>query len=97
MAETSTDRFRRDDAQERTRRDLVRLRQREPGGGFWRSVALIGSVGWPIVLLATGGALLGQYLDNRWGTGVHATLILLTVGTTLGSWVAFRTLRGRDS
>jgi predicted F0F1-ATPase subunit len=94
VADTPTDRFRRDDARERTRRDLVRLRRREPGGGFWRSLAIIGSVGWPIVLLATGGALLGRYLDGRWDTGVAVTLTLLTAGAGLGCWVAFRTLRG---
>lgn len=86
--------FRRADARDRTRRDLDRLRRREPGGGFWRSLALIGSVGWPIVLLATGGALLGRYLDTHWGTNIRFTLMLLTLGTALGTFIAFRTLRG---
>ena len=49
--------FRRPDLRERTRHDLERFRRREPGHRFWRSLALVGSVGWPIVLLATGGAL----------------------------------------
>jgi predicted F0F1-ATPase subunit len=77
----------------RTRRDVDRLERREPGDRFWRSLALIGSVGWPIVLLATGGALLGRYLDLRWGTGIRLTLMLLTVGTTIGTLIAFRTVR----
>lgn len=88
---------RRGDARERTRRDLDRFRQREPGGHFWRSLALIGSVGWPIVLLATGGALLGRSLDGRLGGGVRFTLILLTLGTVLGSSIAYRSLRGERS
>jgi len=88
------DSFRRGDARERTRRDLDRLRRRESGSRFWRSLALIGSVGWPIVLLATGGALLGRYIDGRFGTGVRCTLMLLTLGTVAGSLIAYRTLRG---
>jgi ATP synthase protein I len=86
--------FRRDDARERARQDVDRRRRREPGGRFWQAAALIGSVGWPIVLLATGGALLGRYIDGRWDTGVRFTLMLLSIGTTLGTWIAFRSVRG---
>jgi predicted F0F1-ATPase subunit len=85
--------FRRADPRDRTRRDVDRLRRREPGGRFWRSLALLGSVGWPIVLLATGGALLGRRLDVHFGTGVRLTLMLLTLGTVAGSLLAYRTLR----
>ena len=84
--------LRRSDARERTRRDIERLRRRDPSGGFWRSIALIGSVGWPIVLLSTGGALLGRYLDTRWGTNVRLTLMLLSLGTTAGCLIAYRSL-----
>ena len=92
MAEQPT--FRRPDPRERARRDIVRLRRREAGARFWRSLALIGSVGWPIVLLSTGGAILGRYLDERLGGGVRFTLMLLALGTTIGTWIAFRTVRG---
>lgn len=87
------DPYDRDDARDRTRRDLERHARRVPGGRFWHAVALIGSVGWPIVLLATGGAMLGRALDHHWATGIHFTLMLLTLGTALGTWIAFRTLR----
>ncbi len=84
----------RGDARERTERDLARLRRRDPSAGFLRHVALIGSVGWPIVALTTGGALLGHFLDQRYGTGVQATLALLFLGATLGSYAAWRSIRG---
>ncbi|MBZ4370267.1 AtpZ/AtpI family protein [Corallococcus sp. AS-1-6] len=84
---------RRGDARERTRKELLRFQRRQSGGWSWRALALIGSVGWPIVLLATGGALLGRYLDVRFGTGVHLTLLLLTLGTLAGSLMAYRTVR----
>jgi len=93
MSERIEEILRRDDARERARRDVERRRRREPGGRFWHAVALIGSVGWPIVLLATGGALLGRYADGRWDTGVRFTLMLLTAGTALGTWIAFRNVR----
>jgi len=81
------------ETRERTRRDLERLRRREPGGGFWRQLSLLGSVGWPLVLFPTGGALLGRYLDARWQSGTRLTLTLLVFGTLLGCLAAYRTLR----
>lgn len=84
---------RRGNARERTHKDLLRLQRRQSGGRPWRALSLIGSVGWPIVLLATGGALLGRYFDVRFGTGVHLTLLLLTLGTVAGSLMAYRTVR----
>jgi ATP synthase protein I len=83
--------------QDRTRRDVDRLRRRERNGRFWRSLGLIGSAGWPIVLLAVGGAVLGRYLDSLLGTGVRLSVGFLVLGTALGSFAAFRTLRGDAS
>lgn len=74
-------------------RDLARRARREPGAGtFWRSLRVIGVVGWSISLAAAGGALLGSRLDARLGTGVRTTLLLLVLGAGLGSWVAWKTL-----
>jgi hypothetical protein len=87
-------RFRRGDARSSTRRDVARFRRRESDDHFYRSLALIGAAGWPIVLLATGGALLGRYLDARAGTGIRLTLILLMLGTLMGSFAAYRSLKG---
>lgn len=88
---------RRPDPRDRTRRDVDRFERRTPGGRFWRSLALIGSVGWPIVLLATGAALFGRYLDQRFGTGVRFTLMLLGIGTTVGSFIAYRAVWGEGA
>lgn len=88
---------RRAEARDRTRRDVARLSRREPGDGFWRSLTLVGSVGWPIVLFATGGALLGRYLDKVWATDVLFTVVLLVLGTVVGTYVAYRSVRGGRS
>ncbi len=77
---------------ERTQRDIERFQRRSPPAQFWQRLSVIGSVGWPIVLLSTGGALLGRQLDLRWGSGIHATLALLTLGSVLGSLMAFRSV-----
>jgi ATP synthase protein I len=87
------DRFSRGDIEARSRRDLERRRARG-NDDFWRALAMIGSVGWPIVLLTLGGALLGRVCDTHWHTGVRFTLMLLALGASLGTWAAFRTVRG---
>jgi ATP synthase protein I len=83
-------------------RDVVRLARRATSGRvFWRSLSVLGTVGWAIALPAAGGAWLGHRLDHRLGSGVRFTLILLVLGVILGSAVAWRALaqdrRGRSS
>jgi ATP synthase protein I len=63
---------------------------------FWRSLAVIGSVGWPIVLAAAGGAIAGRWLDVRWNTGIRMTLVLLVAGVSLGAWIAWRAVRQQE-
>jgi ATP synthase protein I len=76
------------------KRDASRHARREIGHrSFWRSLGVLGMVGWPIALSSVGGALLGHYLDSRWKTGVQFTLLLLMIGTGIGSLVAWKTLR----
>ncbi len=60
---------------------------------FWKSLAILGSVGWPIVVLSTGGAWLGHWLDQRFHTAPRWALVLLTVGIVIGSWTAWRSVR----
>lgn len=79
-------------------RDARRHVRREPSAAtFWRSLSLLGAVGWSIALPAAGGALLGHYIDGRAGTGVRFTLMLLTGGVLLGGALAWHALgRGRE-
>jgi ATP synthase protein I len=80
------------------RKDMGRFRAREEGHRtFWRSLSVLGGVGWPIVLLTAGGAILGHYLDRQWHTGLHMTLILLFVGVILGSAAAWHLVQGTRS
>ena len=88
----------RPDVRDALQRDASRHARREVGhGSFWRSLGVLGMVGWPIALSSVGGALLGHYLDRRWHTGVQFTLLLLMIGTMIGSFVAWKTIKQQKS
>jgi predicted F0F1-ATPase subunit len=95
VTDPKPDLLRRRDALEQTRRDVGRLRRREPERRFWQYVSVLGSVGWPIALLAVAGGALGRSLDQHWGTGVRLTFSLLALGAFVGCWVAWHAVKGR--
>lgn len=77
-------------------RDARRLEKRDPSHrSFWRSLSLLGTVGWSIAGPAVLGAWFGHRLDLRWHTGVRFTLMLLFGGVMLGSAIAWGVLRDR--
>lgn len=53
---------------------------------------LIG-VGFSLAFWIAGGALLGNWLDGRFDTTPVLTLVLLTLGMTIGFYDAYRRLR----
>jgi len=84
----------RPDARRSLERDVGRLKRREPSAAsFWRSLSVLGTVGWSIALPAAAGAWLGHRLDLRFDGGVRFTLMLLVAGVTLGSVIAWRVVR----
>jgi hypothetical protein len=88
--------FRRADLRGATRRDVARYERRARGTPFWRSLALIGSVGWPIATLSVAGAFVGRWCDQRLlGGGVRCSLGFLLLGTALGTRLAYRAAAGR--
>jgi ATP synthase protein I len=88
----------RPDARRSLERDVGRFRRRESGSSsFWRSLSVLGTIGWSISLPSVGGAWLGHRLDVWLDAGVHFTLILLFVGVLFGSVVAARILREHRS
>lgn len=87
------DKTTRNDPRGAVRRDRSRLDRRETGHrSFWRSLNVLGMVGWPIVLGSVGGVWLGRYLDIRLDSGIRLTLTLMTAGVLLGSFVAWKTV-----
>ena len=79
------------------RKDSARRARREVGPRtFWRSLGIIGMVGWPIALASVAGALFGRSLDSRWQTAPQFTLLFLMVGVAVGCYVAWTTLSHKD-
>jgi ATP synthase protein I len=84
----------RPDARRSLERDVGRLGRREPSAeSFWRSLSVLGTVGWSIALPAAAGAWLGHRLDLHFESGVRFTLMLLVAGVMLGSVIAWRAVR----
>lgn len=80
------------------KKDLARHEQRQAEQrAFWQALSSFGVVGWSIAVSAVGGALAGRFLDERFGTGVRFTLMLITLGAAVGSYVAWQALQERGS
>ncbi len=88
----------RPDARRSLERDVGRLERREPSAeSFWRSLSVLGTVGWSIALPAVAGVWLGHRLDLKLDSGVRFTLMLLVAGVMLGSVIAWRVVREHRS
>ncbi len=83
---------RRQDPRAALDRDLERLERRSSEESFWHSLALLGTVGWSVAIPSALGAWSGHLLDQRWDTGIHFTLGLLSLGVALGTYTAWRAL-----
>jgi ATP synthase protein I len=93
--DSSTNGSRQSNMRRAVQRDMRRYDSREPTDrSFWRSLSVLGSIGWPIALTMVGGAWLGRWLDRQWDTGVRLTLILVFVGAVLGGSVAWSIIQG---
>ncbi|MFI5297657.1 MAG: AtpZ/AtpI family protein [Polyangiales bacterium] len=55
-----------------------------------QNLAMIGALGWLIVVPTLVGIFSGQWLDRREGTGLVFTGALMIVGLALGSWLAWQ-------
>jgi ATP synthase protein I len=54
------------------------------------NLAMIGVLGWLIVLPTLAGIFAGQWLDRREGTGLTFTAAFLVVGLALGAGLAWQ-------
>ena len=69
------------------------LRGRAQRHDLWASLAMIGLIGWSVVLPTLLGAALGAWLDRRWPERFSWTLALLILGLLLGctnAWLQIR-------
>ena len=73
----------------RTRRERRELWGRQGERSIGRNLAMIGSIGWTIIMPTLIGIFAGRWLDRDFATGIFWTLSLLVAGLALGCTFAW--------
>jgi len=78
--------------------EAVRVRQQRHTRGLrersiGENLALIGTLGWSIVVPTLLGTFAGRWLDRRFGMGIFWTLGLLVAGLAAGCSIAWKRIR----
>ncbi|MBS0579647.1 MAG: AtpZ/AtpI family protein [Proteobacteria bacterium] len=68
--------------------------QREGERSMGQNLAMIGALGWTIVLPTLIGMFMGRWLDRLLGMGIFWTLGLLAAGLTLGCVLGWKRMHG---
>jgi len=74
----------------KTRQERRERWQREGERSIGQNLAMIGVLGWTIVLPTLLGLFAGRWLDQQFHMGIFWTLGLLVVGLTAGCMLAWR-------
>ena len=74
----------------KTRQERRERWQREGERSIGQNLAMIGVLGWTIVLPTLLGLFAGRWLDRQFHMGIFWTLGLLVVGLTIGCMLAWR-------
>jgi ATP synthase protein I len=68
-------------------------RRRQGDRGYWRPMALIGVVGWTVVVPMLIGIAIGTWIDHRWPSRFSWTLMLLVAGLGIGCVMAWTRIK----
>ncbi len=74
----------------RTRQERRERWQREGERSLGQNLAMIGALGWTIVLPILIGIFAGRWLDRHFDTGIFWTLGLLVAGLAIGCAFAWQ-------
>jgi len=74
----------------KTRRERRAQGAREGERSIGQNLAMIGALGWTIVIPTLAGMFLGRWLDRLFGSGVFWTLGFLTLGLAGGCVLAWK-------
>jgi len=74
----------------RTRRERRERGTREGERSIGQNLAMIGALGWTVVIPTLGGLFLGRWLDREFASGLFWTLGLLTLGLAAGCALAWK-------
>ena len=77
----------------RTRRERRARGEREGRRSIGQDLAMIGVLGWTIVIPTLLGVFVGRWLDRTFHAGIFFTLGLLVVGVALGCLLAWQRLQ----
>ena len=80
------------DEEVRRHRERRASAQRESRRSIGQDLALVGVIGWTLVIPALLGVYAGRALDRRFASGVFWTLGLLVAGVVLGCALAWQRL-----
>lgn len=80
------------DEEVRRHRERRERAQRESRRSIGQDLALVGVIGWTLVIPALLGIYAGRVLDRRFHSGVFWTLGLLVAGLVLGCALAWQRL-----
>lgn len=64
--------------------------QREGERSIGQNLAMIGALGWTMMMPILLGIFAGRWLDRAFETGIFWTLGLLVAGVALGCWLAWK-------
>jgi ATP synthase protein I len=74
----------------RTRQERRARFEREGERSIGQNLAMIGALGWTIVLPTLIGIFAGRWLDRQFNMGIFWTLALLAAGLALGCTLAWK-------
>lgn len=77
----------------RKRRERRAMWEREGERSIGQNLALIGSLGWMIIVPLLGGIFIGRWLDRQLETGILWTAALLVIGLAAGCWLAWKRMQ----
>lgn len=66
------------------RENRMLRRKKEGQPNVWRSVSLVGLIGWSVVLPMLAGIALGHWIDRHWPSRFSWTMMLLVGGLAVG-------------
>jgi len=78
----------------RTRQSRRALWQREGERSIGQNLAMIGALGWTIVVPTLTGIFAGRWLDRHFDMGIFWTLSLLMAGLAAGCAFAWNRMHG---
>ena len=74
----------------------ARIAQSQKERTIGQNIALIGSLGWLIVMPTVAGVFFGRWLDGQAAGGIFWTGSSIFAGVSLGAWLAWRRMRKEE-